>query len=115
MQRGELALHYQNFAIMPLVGIAELAARQGLNLYACRVNGRSLADAVDFLLRALDDPSVLSAHQTEAQNEIAEADFAWMEWWQHRFKEPRIARRLDKPLFHPRLGGALTLYAANTA
>jgi len=55
MARHELALHYQAFAIKPLVMIAALAARQGYNIYPLEQNHQTLADAVAFLNRAIAD------------------------------------------------------------
>src|ERR1700761_681266 len=52
MARHENALHYQSFALTPLVIIAELAERQGTDLYSIRSNGHTIVDAVDFLVHA---------------------------------------------------------------
>jgi len=113
MRRGELALHYQNFAVMPLVATAELAARQGIDLYRYEANGRTLATAVDFLLAALDDPAVIKRHQPETQDAVPREDLSWMEWWQVRFGDSRTSRHLDRPMFHRRLGGGLTVMVAS--
>ena len=59
MTRHELALHYQAFAIEPLVMIAELAYRQGIDIYDLNERGRHLNDAVGFLARSLADPSIV--------------------------------------------------------
>lgn len=115
MQRGELALHYQNFAVMPLMATAELARRQGIDLYRYSANGRTLQSAVGFLLSALDDPAVVRKHQAMPQDEVATEDLSWMEWAALRWPDPRIARHLSRPMFHRRLGGGLTALVADTS
>ena len=86
MKRHELALHYQAFAIEPLVMIAELARRQGINLYALKKNGRGLQDAVGFLGRGMKDPSLVKRYTPEPQqldpDLVPGAQLlAWVEFW----------------------------------
>ncbi|WP_161974800.1 alginate lyase family protein [Piscinibacter terrae] len=114
MQRGELAVHYQNFAIMPLMATAELARRQGIDLYRYSANGRTLQNAAGFLLSALDDPAVVRKHQSMAQDEVPPEDLSWMEWAALRWHDPRLARHLTHPMFHRRLGGGITALVAGT-
>ena len=52
MERHELAIHYQAFALEPLVMIAQLAWRQGYNIYATPAHGRTLTDGAPFLSRS---------------------------------------------------------------
>jgi len=115
MQRGELALHYQNFAIMPLMATAELARRQGIDLYRYSANGRTLETAVRFMLSALDDPAVIRKHQAMAQDEVTTEDLSWMEWAALRWRDPRLMKYLTQPKFHRRLGGGLTALVASTS
>jgi poly(beta-D-mannuronate) lyase len=115
MQRGELALHYQNFAVMPLMATAELARRQGMDLYRYGANGRTLKSAVDFLLAGLDDPAVVRKHQLTAQDEVATEDLSWMEWAALLWRDPRLHKHLAQPMFHRRLGGGLTALVASTS
>jgi len=67
MARHENALHYQSFALTPLVMIAELAHRQGTDLYSMRVNGHTIADAVDFLVRASANLDLMKQYAQEPQ------------------------------------------------
>jgi poly(beta-D-mannuronate) lyase len=117
MERGERALHYQNFAILPLVFIAEIAARQGYDLYGMKVDGRDLRLAVDFLLRALDDPRALRPYSDTAQDLAfieRRDELNWLEPYHRRFPGPKTARWLNRlrPLVHNWTGGPATLYFA---
>lgn len=115
MARHELALHYQNFALLPLIGIAELAQRQGYDLYARQSrSGRTIHDAVRFLLDGLDDPSLLKRYASEPQDfhslKPGSRGFSWMEAYRRRFPSPRFDRWLTAPPFEPRLGGDTRVY-----
>ncbi len=112
MTRHELALHYQNFAIDPLVMIAEVASRQGLDLYAYKAKGRDLHSAINFLASAVKDSTVVAKYASEKQNmktfTPGDEELAWTEFYQARFKKDPLGL-LDKPIFYPRNGGAITL------
>jgi len=115
MDRHERALHYQNYALLPLVGIAELASRQGYDLY--KEHGRasrSIHDAVRFLLAALDDQSLVRRYASEPQYLGAfrpgTGDLAWMEAYRRRFPSPRFERFLTSAPFQPLLGGETLVY-----
>lgn len=115
MARHELALHYQNFALLPLVGIAELAQRQGYDLYAQQSHsGRTIHDAVRFMLESLDDPALAKRHAGAVQDLHAlkpgARNLAWMEAYRRRFPSPRFARWVPKPPFEPLLGGDSGVY-----
>jgi poly(beta-D-mannuronate) lyase len=114
MERKELALHYQSFALEPLVMIAELAARQHIDLYGVSFHGRSIRDAVTFLSNALKDPKLVEKHAGTDQKIDLEADdfFSWLEFWNSRFGPAGLERYLDRPWFASRLSGSTTLYAA---
>ena len=68
MARHERALHYQIFAIDPLVLTAEFAARQGVDLYGYSAHGRTLKDAIVFFGRALADPELIRKYASEDQD-----------------------------------------------
>jgi poly(beta-D-mannuronate) lyase len=57
MARHESAIHYQGFALQPLVLIAEFVTRQGIPIYTYKANGHTLRDAIVFFGRAVDDPT----------------------------------------------------------
>src|ERR1700722_3563909 len=69
MERHERATHYQGFALQPLVPIAELATRQGVDLYAYSANGHTLRDAIVFFGKAVDDPSIVKWYTSEKRLE----------------------------------------------
>lgn len=115
MTRHENALHYQSFAIAPLVMIAELAWRQGIDLYSLRANGHTISDAVDFLARASADPSLVKKYTSEPQTFSlfsSEKPPAWTEFWAARHPGKPWTDLLTQPLFDSTIGGNATLYAA---
>ncbi|MCC6469274.1 MAG: alginate lyase family protein [Alphaproteobacteria bacterium] len=118
MARKERALHYQSFALQPLVLIAELAWRQGIDLYALSANGRTIHDAARFLLRALADTGVVAHYTPEPQYSESlkpgSGEFAWAEFYARRFPGESLAPWLGAPLFNRRLGGGATVYVAPT-
>jgi len=115
MARHESALHYQSFTLLPMVGIAELAQRQGYDLYARQSrSGRTIHDAVRFLLDALDDPALVERHAGVRQDlksfKAGGRNLAWMEAYRRRFPSPRFERWLTTAPFEPLLGGASRVY-----
>jgi poly(beta-D-mannuronate) lyase len=120
MARGERALHYQNFAILPLVYIAEVASRQGHNLYDLKVNGKNLHLAVRFLMHAIHDPDLVK-RSTSAKQDMSftegcgRSELNWMEPYFRRFKVQEVGEFLQKrratcPLYQNWGGGPGTLY-----
>ncbi len=115
MTRHENALHYQSFALAPLVMIAELAWRQGIDLYSLRVNGHTIDDAVDFLVRASADPSLIKKYASEPQTFSLfpkEKPPAWTEFWAARHPGKPWTYIITAPLVDSTIGGNATLYAA---
>jgi poly(beta-D-mannuronate) lyase len=115
MARHENALHYQSFALAPLVMIAELAWRQGIDLYSLRVNGHTISDAVDFLVRASADPNLVKKYASEPQTFSlfsGEKPPAWTEFWAARHPGKPWTDVLTAPLVDSTIGGNATLYAA---
>lgn len=115
MERGYRAVHYQNYALLYLIPIIELAERQGYPFYDMEIGGRGIHDAVAFALDALEDPKVVSAYTDEPQDLWFMQDdqyFAWMEIYLSRLDEPRMeafAAR-HRPIFNRNAGGAATMY-----
>ena len=115
MERGERAIHYQNFAVLPLVYIAEIAAHQGEDLYAVQVDGKSLHKAVEFLLDAIHDPRMIRKYSDKRQDLSfldQRGELNWMEPYNARFPDRRIEAILAgrRPLIHRYAGGNSTLY-----
>jgi poly(beta-D-mannuronate) lyase len=119
MERHELAMHYQAFAIEPLVMIAELAYRQGLNIYPLEQRGHRLSDAVNFLSRAIADPSIVGKYTPEAQKiepdlQPGNALMSWTVLWATRTGDPAWQKYIQMPFFDSRLAGSTTIFAAPT-
>jgi len=125
MARHENALHYQSFALAPLVMIAELAWRQGpgpgIDLYSLRINGHTIGDAVDFLVRASANPGLIKQYASEPQTFSlfsGEEPPAWTEFWaaRHPGKPPENPWTdiITAPLVDSTIGGNATIYAAHT-
>lgn len=67
MARHENAIHYQGFALQPLVLIAEFAAQRHIDLYSYSAHGLTLHDAIVFYGRAIADPSIIQKWTTDKQ------------------------------------------------
>ena len=115
MQRGYLAAHYQNYALMYLVWIAEIAERQGYDLFGLSIDGKSLHTLVEFNLAILEDLSVLKPHTDASEFKLTyqqdDQYFAWFELYLSKFPredmEEMIAIR--RPLYNRSAGGHTTL------
>jgi len=115
MARHENALHYQSFALTPLVMIAQLATSQGTDLYSLRVNGHTIADAVDFLVRGSANPDLMKQYASEPQTFSlfsGKRPPAWLEFWAARHPGKPWESLLTQPLSDSTIGGNATLDAA---
>ena len=117
MARHENALGYQGFALEPLILIAQLASRQGIDLYAYQANGRTIRDAVIFFGKALENPDLIKAYTAEPQTEIKMTNerFADMPFYAAHLGLSGLPNILVSSLQHPldaeRLGGETALLA----
>ena len=116
MARHENAIHYQGFALQPLVLIAEFVTRQGTTLYTCKANGHTLRDAIVFFGRAVDDPSLVKPYTSDVQStNFGTGDFADFAFYTARFGPdglpPAILNALMHPMTATRLGGCTILMA----
>jgi poly(beta-D-mannuronate) lyase len=116
MARHERAIHYQSFALQPLVPLAEFAERQHVPLYAYRSrSGRTVIDAVNFFGEALAHPEIVKAYTPEPQlTEGAGGDFfAFAEFYSHHVDPATIPatilKGLEQPTFATRIGGSITV------
>ncbi|WPZ32340.1 alginate lyase family protein [Thalassobaculum sp. OXR-137] len=115
MLRGSRRLHYQNYATLYLVFIAEMLERQGYDIYEMEVDGRSLHTLVNYSLDALEDPDAFAEQVGERQDLWFMDDpqyFAWMEVYGARFPSDRVDRivRSRRPIYNRSAGGFVTLY-----
>lgn len=115
MARHERAIHYQSFALQPLAPLAALAERQHVPLYAYRSpSGKTIGDGVDFLGKAVADPSIVKAYASEDQLVDSDAGdfFSFAEFYSHYAKgplPPAILKGLERPSFASRVGGNITV------
>ncbi len=96
MARGEGALRYQHFATKPLVLIAEVAARQGYDLYSLEVGGRSLHTAAAFSVAAIKDRSLIRRYTREPQRFTSKRGLSWAEVYYRRFPRPELEEFIGK-------------------
>jgi poly(beta-D-mannuronate) lyase len=117
MARHENALGYQGFALEPLILIAQLASRQGIDLYAYQANGHTIRDAVIFFGKALENPDLIKTYTAEPQTEVKMPNerFADMPFYAPHFGLSGLPGILVSSLQHPldaeRLGGETALLA----
>ncbi|HEY4011541.1 MAG TPA: alginate lyase family protein [Acidobacteriaceae bacterium] len=117
MARHENAIHYQAFALQPLIMIAEFAARQNVDLYAFAQHGRTIRNAVVFLGQAVADPAVVKQYTADAQKtNFSAGDVAELEFYIARFGAAGVPSSLidllSRPASATRIGGNTTVLAA---
>jgi poly(beta-D-mannuronate) lyase len=117
MARHENAIHYQGFALQPLIMIAEFGERQHVDLYGVTEHGRSIRNAVVFLGQAMADPTVVKKYTDDVQKtNFSPGDIAELEFYLARFGTEgipsSITTLLQRPASATRLGGSATVLAA---
>ncbi len=117
MKRQQYAAHYQVYAAMALVLIAEVAGRQGYDLYSVTGDGRSLSTIVDFSVAAMLNPEVAAdAAKWPGQNRAFVDKRQYYSWLELVGRKPRWhdpANALlasQRPSYNRTLGGFVTLY-----
>ena len=118
MARHERAIHYQSFALQPLVPLAQFGERQGVHLYDYRSpTGHTIRDAVNFLGAAVAEPSIVKAYTPDEQmTDFNSSDFfSFAEFYARRIGganvPPAILKGLERPTFATRIGGSTTVIA----
>jgi poly(beta-D-mannuronate) lyase len=116
MARHERAIHYQSFALQPLVPLAQFAERQHVSLYQYRSpSGRTVNDAVNFLGEALANPAIIKAYTPDEQmiDDKGSDFFSFAEFYSHQVEPAQIPATilegLRKPTFATRVGGSTTV------
>lgn len=112
LARKSKARHYHNFALMPLVLIAEVAARNGIGLYG--EHGGGIHRLAGLVLDSLTDPGHFERLTGQRQDRVGDLDggsLAWAEPYYARFRDPRLVPWLQRfrPLRHRWFGGDATL------
>jgi poly(beta-D-mannuronate) lyase len=116
MARHERAIHYQSFALQPLVPLAEFAERQHVPLYQYRSpTGHTIYDAVNFFGAALANPEIVKTYTPDTQLIDGEGPdfFAFAEFYSHHVDPAQIPasilKGLERPTFATRIGGSTTV------
>ena len=118
MARHENAIHYQGFALQPLIVIAEFGTRQGVDLYAYTSHGRTLRDAIIFYGNAAADPTLVQPYTKDTQRgNFGPGDFAAEAFFAARFGTtglpPNVADSLTYPAWDTRIGGNPLVFVAH--
>jgi hypothetical protein len=114
MARHERAIHYQSFALQPLVPLAAFAERQHIPLFEYR-SPTGLNDAVRFFGDALANPEIIKAYTPDTQLISSDGSdfFAFAELYSHYFPhahlQAAILKGLERPTFATRIGGSITV------
>ncbi len=117
MARHENAIRYQGFALQPLVLIAQLGSRQGIDLFSYQAHKRTIRDAILFFGYAVDDPSLIRPYISDPQaGGFKPGDFAEFTFYSARYGveglPPAIVHALQSPTTSAHLGGSTTILAA---
>ena len=116
MARHERAIHYQSFALQPLIPLAEFAGRQQVPLYAYKSHtGRTVKDAVNFLGEALANPDIIKNYTPDVQmiDDKGADFFSFAEFYSHHVPPTEIPasilQGLKSSTFATRIGGSTTV------
>jgi len=115
MARGRRASHYQNYALLYLINIMQVAYRQGYDLFDFEYHGHTIDDAVQFALDTFDDPAALGNLATHAQYYgflDDEQYLAWMEIYLRHHDDERVSHYVSqkRPIDNRSAGGYVTFY-----
>ncbi|MBS1822486.1 MAG: alginate lyase family protein [Acidobacteria bacterium] len=118
MARHERAIHYQSFALQPLLPLASFAERQHIPLMQYRSpSGRTVKDAVDFLGEAIANPQIVKAYTPDEQMvaDLGSDFFSFAEFYSlyDPHLPPSIEQGLERPTFASRVGGNTTVIAGH--
>lgn len=107
MKRGRKALHYHNFAVAPLVELAEIGEVHGLPLYD-EAGGALRRLAVKVCSGVLD---IKSFNSGDVQDPIGVKDLVWLAFYARRFPGSLACDGVGFEHRNPALGGNLDLLA----
>lgn len=97
MGRGRMALHYQLYALGPLIMLAELGESNGLDLYAD--DDFAIRRLVQFDVAAMKDPALIAKRTGEEQkitSPYAGLEIGWAVPYTQRFPSADLARLLEQ-------------------
>lgn len=131
--RGRKALENSSRNISLLVYAAQIGLSQGIDLYATEVDGKSLEDAVSFLLRADQDNALIDVYASANRNPSAGFEAfvpnaqvtpwggsarGWVKLYTQRFPDSDLSEQLleridlGRRIFSDTAGGSVTCYAS---
>ena len=97
MARGRMALHYQLYALGPLIMLAELGESNGIDLYAERKG--AIHKLVEFDLAAMKNPSLIAKRTGEQQSislPFAGLDIGWAVPYVQRFPDADVTHLIEQ-------------------
>lgn len=111
VKRGNRALHYHTFALLPLVFAAELVQRRHIDLY--RENNGAIGRLANLVIAAVEDPASFAKITPVKQDLFPwtfQDELSWMEPYYGRFKDARLPALIAprRPFKEWRLGGDVT-------
>lgn len=116
MKRGELAAHYQNYAVMYLATIAHLAEQQGYPMWDLEIKGQTLHHLIALNNQIIANPAVVTRFSKTAQVSLKyrkdKQYFSWFEMYLARFNNPQMEAWISdkRALYNRSLGGHMTAY-----
>jgi poly(beta-D-mannuronate) lyase len=118
MARANMALHYHNYALMPLAAMAELARVRGENWFE-RGNGKIFVLA-DLVIEGWTDPAWFAAQTGKKQTIPSVGNLSWTIWFLDqpiRNKAQLIELTKKGPFYNTQIGGdpAMTQKSATPA
>ncbi|KML43879.1 poly(beta-D-mannuronate) lyase [Burkholderia cepacia] len=111
VKRGNRALHYHTFALLPLVFAAELVQRRHIDLY--RENNGAISRLANLVIDAVENPASFTAITPIKQDLFPwtfRDELSWVEPYYARFHDPRLPAIIAprRPFDEWRLGGNVT-------
>ncbi|MPV65438.1 mannuronate-specific alginate lyase [Burkholderia sp. BE17] len=111
VKRGNRALHYHTFALLPLVFAAELVQRRNIDLY--RENGGAIGRLANLVIDAVDNPASFTKITPVRQDLFPwtfRDELSWVEPYYARFGDRRLPAIIAarRPFNEWRLGGDVT-------
>jgi poly(beta-D-mannuronate) lyase len=111
VKRGDRALHYHTFALIPLVFTAQIALKQHVDLYS--ENDHAIARLANLVIAAVNNPASF-AKITPIKQELFpwtfQDELSWMEPYYAHTKDPKLPALIAprRPFSEWRLGGDVT-------
>jgi poly(beta-D-mannuronate) lyase len=111
VKRGNRALHYHTFALIPLVFMAELVQRRRINLY--QENDHAIGRLANLVIDAVQNPASFAKITPIKQDLFPwtfQDELSWMELYYARTKDGRLPALIAprRPFSEWRLGGNVT-------